>query len=423
MKRRDVHGCWCGPLCSLLLLACGSVSGQTTDASSGSGDQDAMGSGSAATCTAGEALSCANDTLVRCGTDGITHESIACQLGCHATEVRCNDVDPSNSLASYLDQTAGKPTLDLGSSATIDTTTGQVNVDGNAVQIASFVVGNAPQVRVFVVGSLVANDVSVSGTNALAIVADGELRVSGHLSLSAKSYDRPGPGSLSSLPCEGKPTGVGNSAYSGAGGGGFGTAGARGGTVNNTATSNVQTGGAGGGTIGNTTLTPLRGGCDSGLFSGSVRGRGGGAVQLVSRTKILVEGIISANGSSSAGGGSGGGILLEAPAVVISGNVVANGGAGAAGGFAPKAGEDGRTDSTPATGATATDPASSGNGGNGAAGATGATAGQDKTVNGIVFGGHGGGGVGRIRINTTATGLTTTGIVSPNPSIGMISVR
>ncbi len=418
--------------CGVLLVAvaalldgCGSVSTKmpdagTTDATE-SDDDAAPGDDADMGCTAGEASSCTNDTLVRCKDDGSGEESVACPLGCHDTDVRCNDVDPSNALAAALDQSAAGPALDLGSSATIDTSTGQVTVDGTAVTVASSVVGTSPPVRVFAVASLVAAEVNVTGTSALAIVSNGDIKIAGHFSLSATSSIS-GPGALNNATCEGKTTITGTNAYSGAGGGGFGTSGGRGGNVNNTDTGSARNGGAAGGVTGNVTLTPLRGGCDGGIFSGNLRGRGGGAVQLVSRTKLVIEGILSANGSSAGGGGSGGGILLEAPIVQVSGNVVANGGAGAGGGLVPKVGEHGRTDNQPAIGATGVNT-DSGNGGNGAAGAIGATNGQDKTVAGLVFGGHGGGGVGRIRVNTAANGFTSTGIISPNPSTGNVGTR
>lgn len=373
-------------------------------------------------CTAGEALSCTNGTLVRCKSDGSGEESVACALGCHATEIRCNDVNPSNGLATYLDQAAAQADLDLSGSTTIDTSTGEVKVNGTAVTVTSFVTGSAPEVRVLVVASLVAGDVTVTGGNALAIVSDGDVTLGGHLSVSAKSSDYAGPGALNDTTCIGKDFATANATFSGAGGGGFGTAGASGGNATNSSNGTVRNGGAGGGPSGNVTLTPLRGGCASGLY-GNVRGLGGGAVQVVSRTKILVQGVISANGSSYAGGGSGGGILLEAPVVDVSGNVVANGGGGAGGSLFGKPGESGRLDDIRAAGGIAPDQSNGGNGGAGAAGAIGASSGASKTFAGTVYAGHGGGGVGRIRINTAPNGFTKTGIVSPNPSLGSAGVR
>jgi hypothetical protein len=147
----------------------------------------------------------------------------------------------------------------------------------------------------------------------------------------------------------------------------------------------------------------------------------------VSRTRITVSGVVAANGSSGSGGGSGGGILFEAPVVEVSGSLVANGGAGAGGCLFPKAGEDGRLDATPATGG---DPCNTdgGKGGNGGAGNSGAGNGtsinQAGTGNAFAFAGYGGGGVGRIRVNTLSGGFHRTGgLFSPNPSTGAVTTR
>lgn len=392
------------------------------------GVDDSSSTGSPEACRPGELLGCDGDELVRCNDDGTGEEATACDLGCNDVELRCNDVDPSNALGEYLDGADREAALDLGSTASIDTDDGTVLVDGDAVDVTSFLVEGTPQIRVLVVGSLIAQDVDVSGTPALAIVSDGDIQLSGHFSLSAAS-STPGPGALTDATCQGGDQVVngndGNTAAGGAGGGGFGTAGAEGGTA--IAQGIQAAGGSGGGTTGTATLVPLRGGCDAGVVGASLRGAGGGAVQLVSRTSIAIEGILAANGTSRSGGGSGGGILLEAPSVVVSGNVVANGGAGAGGGFVPVAGEDGRTDAQPAQGGPAND-LNLGEGGDGAAGNTAAVAGENiNYMSGLStdanFAGHGGGGVGRIRVNTPDDGLTTTGIFSPNPTTGALGIR
>jgi hypothetical protein len=380
------------------------------------------------TCNSGEPLGCRDGDLLICNEDGTGEESSPCELGCSEAELRCLDVDPSNGLADFLDDARGEDPLDLGAQAQIDTDDGTVTVDGVAIPVTSAILDGQPQVRVFVVGSLVTQEVTVVGTPALAIVSDGPIQISGPFSLSATS-STPGPGALNDPECQGGDQIVdgtgGNTAASGAGGGGFGTVGGNGGTA--TANSAQAPGGAAGGTIGNATLTPLRGGCDAGVVGASLRGAGGGGVQLVSRDTILVQGILSANGSSASGGGSGGGILLEAPNVQVSGNVVANGGAGAGGGFIPAEGEDGRTDDQPALGGPSGD-SNLGQGGNGAAGNVAATAGQNINFDSglstdLNFAGHGGGGVGRIRVNTITDGLVDTGIFSPTPTTGPIGTR
>jgi hypothetical protein len=410
-----------------------SIASDTTESSSSSSapGSDADGSSSAETgapCRPGAPIACDEDELVECNADGTGELRTSCALGCFADELRCFDLDPSNGLGEYLDVADAEPELDLGVQAAIDTTRGTVTVDGAPVPVTSFLHDAAPPIRVLVVGGLVAQDVVVTGEPALAIVSDGDVAIDGHFSLSTTS-STPGPGALDADGCQGGDQVVdgddGNTAASGAGGGGFGSSGGNGGSA--FAQSASATGGAGGGTTGSVTLIPLRGGCNAGVVGAGLRGAGGGALQLVTRTSIDVAGIISANGSSKSGGGSGGGILFEAPLVEITGNVVANGGAGAGGGFIPAEGEDGRTDAQPAEGGPSND-VNLGVGGDGAAGNTAATAGASENhMSGLStdlnFAGHGGGGVGRIRVNTASDGFVDSGLFSPSPTSGPVAVR
>jgi len=378
-------------------------------------------------CTPNQALRCDAGSLVRCKDDGTAEQSESCALGCSSTEVRCNDVAPSNNLAPQLDISSGEPDLDLGTTATINTDDGTVVVDGRPVVVRSAVVGqtNAPVIRVFIVHSLAAAGVTVTGSNALAIASNGDVSIRGTFAASAHA-DVPGPGRFNDDTCQGKMGMLqAGGAVAGAGGGGFGSSGGSGGSATND--HGLATGGDGGSLTGNSILVPLRGGCDAGPWSGTAGsvGTGGGAVQLISRTKITVSGIVAANGSSRSGGGSGGGILLEAPVVEMPGRLVANGGAGAELClFRLILGEDGRLDAMPAIGAAPCDTSIGGGGGDGAAGTTLAGSGLSHTVSsGSTFAGNGGGGVGRIRINTVSGGLHATGIFSPNPSTGTVGTR
>jgi hypothetical protein len=421
---------------------CGTVSDKSSDAGapndSGGGGDDSGGGGvdaggddagdamPAPVCTANRALRCEGANLVRCNGDGTGEVSETCALGCNASAVRCNDVNPSNSLGSFLDMTTGEPPLDLGASAVLNTDTGTVMVDGSPVVVnsATLVQASAPTIRVFVVRRLTAVAVTVTGSNALAIVSNGNIDIGGVFAASA-DFNRPGAGAFNDGGCKGAPGGapVAGGAVGGAGGGAFGLNAGRGGSgMNNNGTS---AGGNGGTATGNPTLIPLRGGCDSGTVGASLFGAGGGAIQLVSRTRISVSGVVAANGASGSGGGSGGGILLEAPAVQIAGAVVANGGAGAGGCLIPRPGEDGRLDATPATGGTACDIGNGRDGGAGGAGNLGARNGSSLSVanTGPAFAGAGGGSVGRIRVNTVAGGLGGNGVFSPNPTTGVIITR
>lgn len=390
------------------------------------GGPDAGGDGgSISICTANQALRCDGSALVRCNGNGTAEMSEICSLGCNATAPRCVDIDPSNNLAPYLDLTDGEPAVDLGTAATIDTDDGTVMVAGKPVVVKSTVITQtfAPSIRIFIVHSLTAAQVTITGGNALAVVSNGDLTIGGVFAVSASSSIS-GSGAFNDATCKGGDgTILPGGTAGGSGGGGFGFAGGRGGTA--ISDNGTAGGGAGGAPTGNPALIPLRGGCDSGAVS-SAKGAGGGAMQLVSRTKILVSGVAAANGSSVTGGGSGGGILFEAPIVEVTGAVVANGGAGAGGCVFPRLGEDGRLDTMPATpGVGCSDQG--GDGGSGGAGNTGAGNGASINRTGTgsttAFAGYGGGGVGRIRVNTAPGGLHRAGLFSPNPSTGAVATR
>lgn len=335
-----------------------------------------------------------------------------------------SDFEPSNGLAKFLDLAKDQLDIDLGGSATINSDTGDVTVAGARVAVSSDTAAqlHAPTIRVFIVRSLKATDVVVTGQNAFAIVSSGDITVNGVFSASAKA-NVPGPGAFNDGICKGKdPPAANGKAVGAPGGGGYGSRGGAGGSAR--AGSFFDSGGGGGKPTGEVTLVPLRGGCDSGdSVSFRAPGAGGGAMQFVSRSRIVVSssGTIAANGDSGEAGGSGGGILLEAPAVDVSGHVVANGGAGP--GQLP--GEDGRLDGTPAQGG-AESAGSEGAGGNGAAGAIEAMDGgpvDTDSESSYVYGGGGGGGVGRIRVNSAAGGQQTTGLYSPAPNPGALATR
>lgn len=359
---------------------------------------------------------------MRCNSAGTAEVSESCALGCRTTQPRCNDVDPSNGLGPYLDATGGERDIALGTTATINTDNGAVMADGTPVQVRSTLVAqaSAPTIVVFLVHSLTASNLTVTGANAFAVVSDGDLVIRGVFSVSAHG-GAAGPGRFNDAACKGgNPGNDVIQALGGAGGGGFGTAGGRGGAATNT--DGTSAGGAGGSPAGNATLVPLRGGCDAGS-EGTGNSTGGGAMQLVSRTKITISGVAAANGSSVLGGGSGGGILLEAPVVEVPGGVVANGGAGASGCLLPAPGEEGRLDAAPATGGIACGSTEGPHGGNGASGDIAAGVGASIATSGVAFAAHGGGGVGRIRVNTAPGGFHRAGLFSPNPSTGAVATR
>jgi hypothetical protein len=145
----------------------------------------------------------------------------------------------------------------------------------------------------------------------------------------------------------------------GGGGGGFQGTGGPGGPGGNL--------GAAGGAGGPVAALPLiRGGCPGGAggaagpiailpatsASRALGGAGGGAIRLAARLQITVAGSIGANGAAGAGaptrsacggggGGAGGYVGLDAPSLMISGTITANGGGGGGGGATTGAGNDG----------------------------------------------------------------------------------
>jgi len=168
------------------------------------------------------------------------------------------------------------------------------------------------------------------------------------------------------------------------------------------------------------TLVPLVGGSSGGTGAVGNNGAGGGALQLTAGTSVTVaqSGYISAPGGGGSygglgtqeagGGGSGGAILIEAPTVTIAGVLAANGGGGGQGNG--DAGQNGKASADPAVGGRGAFSGAS-SGGNGGAGATAdGTDGMFTTGNPA---GGGGGGVGRIRLNTRTGQAVVTGTLSP----------
>jgi hypothetical protein len=142
---------------------------------------------------------------------------------------------------------------------------------------------------------------------------------------------------------------------------------------------------------------------------GGSAGAGGGAVAILA-TAIAIElgGVVNASGAGGkggnggngggGGGGAGGFVLLDAPAIDILGNVIAQGGGGGEGGGTMSevggSGGDPQAPFLPAPGGTGT---TAGDGGEGSAGTTMPVAGGNAgAVQG--GGGGGGGGIGVVRL-------------------------
>ena len=431
---------------ALCAFACGNVSEEKSDANTPiDGPSDAAIDGALA-CPVGAIAVCSGASLVTCDGQGHATNTEACALGCNDTAKRCNKLDPSNGLASSLDDAATANDLVLSGAATIDTDAGTVtDTSGSRVIQSSGITAGLPvglfviKVKSFATGG----DVTVVGTRALVIVSAGTVKITHTLSVSARARLN-GPGSLlSDTACRGGSTSGNANGWPGAGGGGFGSAGGRGGTGG----SPLVQGGLPGGVSGTTELVPLRGGCPGGRDttdnpSDYAVGAAGGAIQIVSNVKIELAdgGFVAANGSGGGkfqglptvcptggpcdhgeGGGSGGAILLEAPVVTVNqlAGVVSNGGGG--GCNVDGTGAAGSLSAVPALGSTCQQDPSKG--GDGAAGLIAAQNGGNG-ASGKPVGGGGGGGAGRIRVNVApGTQFSPLGAVSGARSTGFVGLR
>jgi len=271
---------------------------------------------------------------------------------------------------------------------------------------------SVPKLGVFLVRQFIFDDdrtIGVVGGNALVIVAQDLIKITGKLDLAANGR-KGGAGGYGWIeagngPGKGWDGGGGGAGHCGAGGAG--------------APSSAGTFGDPGVAYGAASLMPLVGGSSGGMAAAWYGGGGGGAVQLVSATKIEIgsRGVVSAGGGGGyraclvggAGGGSGGAILLEAPEIGIRGKLVANGGAGG-GAFCSSSEplhKDANEDATPAK-----DGGMSGAGG---AANLGALPGQVPVRYSDNGPGGGGGARGRIRIHTKSgsAAIDSSAIISP----------
>lgn len=376
--------------------------------------------------------------VIRCDADGRIVERRECVLGCRSDAPACVDIAPANGLGDDLDfidaNPDAAPDLVLGDGSVVSDE-GIVDKDGNAVDgvsSRSIAPKDGVPVVIYRVASLtIQGEVSFEGSSAVAFVSDGDIVIDGVVRVRG--------GRIAVDPCTGDDGSESGADESGAGGGSFGTSGGDGGDV-----FGVVGGGKAGSTHGSEDLVPLRAGCDGGGRNNSF-GRGGGATQLVSRTRIrlLPGAAIDAGGGGGGfdsvslgsdakaigGGGSGGGVLLEAPILELGDGsfVGANGGGGGCEGALGEpsvAAEPGALSAQPADGASC-----SGGTGDGGSGGTGRDPDQDGRTGDSVSGtvgpdaaGGGGGGAGRIRIDT-ALGSPPKTQFSPAPSMGLLETR
>lgn len=263
------------------------------------------------------------------------------------------------------------------------------------------------------------------GRNAGAVVALETMAIYGMIDASPRASNGPSPGGFqndrSDNPDAGGPGGgMASGNMNASGGGSYGGVGGHGAALPGRPVA------APGKCYGTMELVPLVGGSAGGSLGGS----GGGALQLVAGTTIVVEsyGKVNSGGGGGQtggaagwqhghGGGSGGAILLEAPQVIVSGVLAANGGGAGAGHMGSLYAQSGLAGDVAAAGTSPSDlQAMPGAHGSAAAmlnGEDGRLSPDDSLSNIGQKAGGGGGGAGRIRINTQSGTAVITGIVSP----------
>jgi hypothetical protein len=388
-----------------LVTGCGSSSA-TTDA--GAPMEAGTGDGSAVTTEAG-------------GTDTGTGDN---GVG-DASDAASGAFVPSNVPLTTFPTTAGDVTI-ATSSCTADTDNFTVDCvspgpDGGLPFVfVKAMQSDGSEVSVLAVNSLyvaTAGSLSLKGSRPLIVWARTTVSIHGSFTADPTFHPTNGGGAVATPSGPGGGPGGGAAGLSNpqVGGGGGSYCGVGGSGANSSSvTSDAGSPAAGGRTYGNAPIVPLVGGSAGGApMTVGGGGEGGGAIEITAGTSIDVGsgGMISVPGYGGSGnggaGGSGGALLLEAPNVSIEGVLAANGGGGAVfsgGGNA----QDGQPSATPAMGQDA----------HSAVGSAGTQInGADGTTT-PMWTSSGGGGAGRIRINTR-TGAATFGgnaVVSPSLS-------
>jgi hypothetical protein len=391
---------------------------------------------------AGMSIECADpNTLRTCSGKGAAYVDMPCSWGCFTeSAAHCGQLTPTAGAVTANDLMSnglngvtltGGPLL-LTSNGTLGPFTAQSmfhnNQPGtqNGIDYQQRTGSGTIAVAVFRFKSLtISTELDLGGADAIALVADGEIKIDGLIDARGNcTGTNGGPGGSAGGANNTDGNGAGKGVHGtddniGGGGAGYGGVGGKGGdgTQNNL-------GGAGGIVNGTDEIMMLVGGSGGGGAgnNGGPGGGGGGALQIVSNTRITLttRGGINAGGcgghngmtgtDAGGGGGAGGAILLEAPVIAIAagGKLAVNGGGGGGGAASNTASApDGNLDRTPANGG-----AGGANGGAGAAGAT--TDGSPGASTGNK-GGGGGGAIGRIRFNTRSgtASIDPAAILSP----------
>lgn len=403
---------------------------------------------------------CTDATLATCDADGRPTATRECPLGCAPDEPRCLAIVPSNDLGQFLAEAETAPDLVLADGDMLDSA-GHIWRDGvrTSIAVPTHLLPAQPNgvpIRVYLFGSVSIGTTDLAlwtqnrdeETPAIAIVSARDVVVRGTINLTGVSLPDPGneygtpylaPGSIArGQPCVGSDPVVTAVAEPGAGGGGNAGAGGDGGSAGTGQGQHAGSRGATSPVL--STLEPLRGGCAGGYLA-ETGGSGGGALQMVSGSRISLGAgaAINAGGAGGStplssygaggGGGAGGGILLEAPVIELGARagLAANGGGGGGAGGNP--GAPGRVSLEPAPGGVGcrNDDTACSSGGAGAANNVAARSGVAAIprTGAEPQAGGGGGGIGVIRINTRdATYVAAPEVIlSPTPTTGALEVR
>jgi len=413
-----------------------------------------------------------SDTSYACS-GGVLGTGTACKFGCDPSSGLCRDMVPSNQGGGHTaggdtftctgtqDGTLAAVSASTGDTLTFDTTNKTIKVV-NGVTTTDYTANskwgtaymptssgtNAIVAHIKSVSAMSGAKVVVSGANALILLVDGDVTLSGavgtptvvalngHLTGNTATA---GPGAPTSTL---NAVGVVQAAGKGGGGAGHGTAGAAGG-----GDTNATTGGTAGVAYGAGGILEAGAGGGGGTLLTSA---GGGALQISACGTVSIDQYVVINASGGAGapgggtsasninqaqggvgGGSGGTILLEASSFAgntIAGKLAANGAGGGGGGDATNQGVIGNEwDPTGAVNTVATGgnfgTSNSGKGGNGGVAGTAPTVGGNvATAVTIGNGGGGGGGaVGRIFLNRSPSATApTASAASPAAVIGCV---
>lgn len=249
----------------------------------------------------------------------------------------------------------------------------------------------------------------VTGKRPLVLASTSTLVVRGTIDASSVLQKPPGGGGNPALCMPGAMSGA---TGAGGAGGSYGGRGGRGGDNGSQPAAPVP-------------LDHIQGGCPGSRGVGSqlaAGGAGGGAVYLIAKEQIVVDGAINASGAAGdastgagfgsnggGGGGAGGLIGLDAPTISGGGTLFANGGGGGSGSSTLFPGMPG-TESPSAT--VAGRGGTSNNNGNGGDGSLGSQLDGRNGLDGMNAGGGGGGGAGMIYVHGA---YSITGPVSPPP--------